>query len=110
LEYPVVHSAGECWDRLAKWPDGKAFGEFELIFGDAPPGSDNERDHWRKLIGKKLVECENARPFAQRLVGWVTDNLSSIKGSVVLILLPPFALLLLGCCVGWVAKGFQPRP
>jgi hypothetical protein len=77
-----------------------------VYFDDAPAGSGNERDHWRELIRQKLKACEYDKPLVQRLTAWLDDNFIALKGSLLLILLPPFSLLLLGYCVGWVVKGF----
>jgi hypothetical protein len=49
---PAFHAGGECWDGLAKWPDGKPFDEWDVFF--EAPGSVNERDRWRELIRQKL--------------------------------------------------------
>jgi hypothetical protein len=106
---PALHSGGKCWDRLAKWTDGKAFDDWELLFSDAEPGSvPTANDRWRESIGQKLRACEDARPLVERWSGWVADNFSSVEDSFLLILLPPFGLLLFSYCVGWVAKGFRP--
>jgi hypothetical protein len=105
---PVVHSGGECWDRLAKWPDGKPFDQWDTFSDEAPPGSFNERDRWRESVREKLRACEEASPLMERLIGWVAENFSSVKDSLLFVLLPPFGVLLFGYCVGWVAKGFRP--
>jgi hypothetical protein len=104
-------SSGECWDRLAKWPDGKPFGPWD-DFPDFPPGlaETAEADQWRELVRQRLRACEDAKPLVERLSGRVADNFSGLKDSLLLILLPPFGLLLFGYCVGWVAKGFRAAP
>jgi hypothetical protein len=106
---PVFHVGGECWDRLAKWQDGKAFGPWDDA-PDTPPGSAEitEADRWRELVRQKLTACEGAKPIVERLNGWVADNYTSIRDSILLIFLPPFGLLLLGYCIGWIVKGFRP--
>ena len=58
------------------------------------------------MIRQKLKACEYDKPLVQRLTAWLDDNFIALKGSLLLILLPPFSLLLLGYCVGWVVKGF----
>jgi hypothetical protein len=29
---PAFPAGGECWDRLAKWPDGKPFDQWDCLF------------------------------------------------------------------------------
>src|ERR1700756_1753422 len=102
---PLVQVGGECWDHLAKWQDGKPFGPWDWA-RDTPPGSaePTEADRWRELIGQRLRACEDAKSLFERWSGRIADHLSDLKDSLLLILLPPFGLLLLGCCIGWVAK------
>jgi hypothetical protein len=111
---PVVRIGGECWDRFAKWQDGQRFGEWDafddVALNEAPSESINERNRWRELIRQKLRTCEDTKPAVERFGGWVADNLSSLKDALLLILLPPFGLLLFGYCIGWVAKGFRASP
>jgi hypothetical protein len=70
-------SSGECWDRLAKWPDGKPFGPWD-DFSDFSPGSAEtaEADRWRELVRQRLNHrnlCNklfHAGDDHARLVAW----------------------------------------
>jgi hypothetical protein len=104
-----IHVGGECWDRLAKWPDGTRLDDWDVYFDDAPAGSGNERDHWRELIRQKLKACEYDKPLVQRLTAWLDDNFIALGNSLILVLLPPFLLLFFGFCVGWIVSGFKPK-
>jgi hypothetical protein len=106
---PGIHVGGECWDRLAKWPDGTRLDDWDIYFNDAPPGSDNERDRWRETIRQKLKLCTRAEPFAQRWIAWANENYVSLQSALILVLLPPFIFLLFGLCVGWIVSGFKPK-
>jgi hypothetical protein len=106
---PGIHVGGECWDRFAKWPDGTRLDDWDIYFNDAPAGSNNERDQWRDIIRQKLKVCEYAEPRFQRWTAWVKDNYVGLESSLILILLPPFILLLFGLCVGWIVSGFKPK-
>jgi hypothetical protein len=107
---PGIHVGGECWVRLAKWPDGTRLDDWDIYFDDAPAGSNNERDQWRETIRQKLKVCTRAEPFAQRWTAWANDNYVALEGSLVLIFLPPLSLLLFGCCISWIVGGFKPEP
>jgi hypothetical protein len=76
---PVVHADGECWDRRAKWSDGKPFDQGDAFSNEAPPGSINQRDRWRDSVREKIRACEDAKPLVERSIGWVGDNFSSVK-------------------------------
>jgi hypothetical protein len=104
-----LHASGECWDRLAKWPDGKRFDDWDLYFNDGAPGSNNENDRWRDVVREKLKACEHAEPIVRQLTDWASDNDSALKSSLILTLLPPFILLFFGLCVGWIVSGFKPK-
>jgi hypothetical protein len=106
---PVVHADGECWDRLAKWSDGKPFDQWDAFSNEAPPGSINQRDRWRKSVREKIRACEDAKPLVQRWTAWANDNYVALENSLILVLLPPFLLLFFGFCVGWIVSGFKPK-
>jgi hypothetical protein len=115
-----VHSEGECWNRFAKWPDGQAFNYFDVFEEVDDPrnieinksrhaweaDSIAKRNRWVLATLQKLEECEAAQPTVHRLMLWITDSLSAVKGSLALILLPPFLLLITGYVLGWIARGF----
>jgi hypothetical protein len=116
------HLGGECWDRLAKWPDGQSFTEWEVFDEvDTPSNveinkkrgawaaeSIPERSRWAEVTRQKLIDCEATAPLKRRLLK-VSDIWSSLQGSLPLIFLPPFALLIAGYIIGWVAQGFRAR-
>jgi hypothetical protein len=104
----AIHNSRECWERLARWPDGKPFGPWDDA-PDTPPGSTEttEADRWREVVRQKLTACEDAKPIGERLNGWVADNYTSIRDSILLIVLPPFGLLLVGCSICWIDSGFR---
>jgi hypothetical protein len=109
----------ECWDRLAKWPDGTpynhddgvwaAFNEY-LSPGESDPVIE-KRNQWRETVRQKLRECEAAkeaaRPIAQRISLTATRVLVSVGDSLRVIFLPPVALLITGWVVGWIVRGFR---
>jgi hypothetical protein len=115
-----VHSNGECWDRLAKWPDGKPFdvydmfGEFDLSSNVEINKKENawaadsipERNRWRDIVTQKLRDCEAAKPILQRLTLAVSDKWPALKDSLSVIFFPPLALLIVGWLLGWIARGF----
>jgi hypothetical protein len=71
-----------------------------------PPSTKNR---WRAQIRQKLSDCEAAAPIMQRTSLKVSDIWSRVKGSLPIIFLPPFALLIAGYIIGWVAQGFRAR-
>jgi hypothetical protein len=96
----------ECWDRLAKWPDGKPFDIWDAISNDTPDGS-SEKDRWRAMIRQKVEGCTAAAPIMQRLPFTTEHTWSILKASLAIVLLPPLALLIAGGILGWVVKGFR---
>jgi hypothetical protein len=63
--YSYIPTEGECWDRLAKWPDGKPFDGYDAISNETPDSS-SERDQWRDAVRLKIKDCEAAKPILQR--------------------------------------------
>jgi hypothetical protein len=117
-----VHGDGECWDRLAKWPDGKPFNIYDIIGNefDLPTNveinkkenawaadSIPERNRWRDIVTQRLKDCEAAQPITQRLTRTVSDYWPALKGSLFLMFLPPLALLIAGWLLGWIVSGFR---
>lgn len=102
-------SEGECWDRLAKWPDGTSFDVYDL-YNDTKDSS-SERDQWRDAVRLKIKDCEAAnfaaKPILQRWTLTVSESWSILKDSLSLIFLPPFALLIVGLLFGWIVRGFR---
>ena len=97
------HIEGECWDRVAKWPDGKAVTNPFEIFDERT----EDKARWGKEIVQKLKDCEAAAPTMRRLSLKVSDVWFDLKNSLPVILLPPFALLIAGYITGWVINGFR---
>jgi len=64
-----LDTEGECWGRLAKWPDGKPFSLWDGLTNDTPDGS-SEKDQWRDTVRRKLKECEasHVRPISERML------------------------------------------
>jgi hypothetical protein len=113
--YGSVRTEGECWDRLAKWPDGQPLSGRE-VYGDfwdkkLSTDSNMERNRWAEAIRQKLLECEAAAPIMQRMPVKLTRILSQPgwKESLPILLLPPFALLIAGYIIGWVVRGFRTQ-
>src|SRR5262245_30268056 len=68
-----IRTEGECWERLAKWPDGQPFNEFDALADEEVDASSNvelnkkrnawaaddipERNRWRGAIRQKLRDC-----------------------------------------------------
>jgi len=90
-----VRTEGECWTRLAKWPDGQHFDGFETEFEEADipsnveinkqrgawaAGSIPERNRWIAAARQKIIDCEAAAPIMQRLshqatVIWASEKM-----------------------------------
>jgi hypothetical protein len=110
---PSVETSGECWDRLARWPDGRAF-DRDDPFNDNGEGTLAERDarvDWRYAIRQELIDCQDAQPITQRIGRVINymdtrDDFDFIFGA---ILLPPLVLLGFGGIFGWIVTGFRPR-
>jgi hypothetical protein len=98
-----VHSNGECWDRLAKWQDGKPFDDVYDLYNDTKDSS-SEKDQWRDAVRLKINDCEAAseaaKPIMQRLTLTVSESWPILKESLSFIFLPPFALLI----AAWVGS------
>jgi hypothetical protein len=81
-----VHLEGECWDRLAKWPDGKPFDAKDGLWGALLDEFDTEsnveinkknhewaadsipeRNRWRGTVRQRLRDCEGAKPLKRRV-------------------------------------------
>jgi hypothetical protein len=122
----TVRTEGECWDRLAKWPDGQPFSMYNAWSDeiDIPANVEvNKREHawaadsipernrWVHATLQKLRECEAAAPIMQRVslraTSIATNIWFSLKDSLALILLPPCALLITGYIFGWTIRGFR---
>jgi hypothetical protein len=120
-----VRHDNECWDRLAKWPDGKRF-EAENGIWELMPEFDNqrnvqpnkrnnawradsipERKRWRGIIAQKLEDCEAAKVAAKPILQRWTLTVSTLEEPLSLIFLPPLALLVSGWLLGWIVRGFR---
>lgn len=109
---------GDCWTRIAKWPDGQPFNVFDLFEeentpsnielnkkrGAWSPDSIPDRNQWVVSTKQKLIACESGRPVAPQVMGQVTNVWLSLRNSLVGLLLPPLALLI----IGWIIRGFRP--
>jgi hypothetical protein len=106
-----IYTKGECWDRIAKWPDGQPFNKWDVFNPHPinPPPEDAEinrkRRDWVEATLQKLRECEAAAPVSVKL----TRIWPSVRDSLPIILLPPFALLIAGYIIGWVVRGFRAQ-
>jgi len=116
-----IRFEGECWDQLAKWPDGQHF-LWEDAFEEADIPSNveinkknkawaadsiPERNRWVRLTLKELQNCEPASPLMQRIALRAADIWASLEGSLPIIFLPPLLLLITASIVGWIVKGFR---
>jgi hypothetical protein len=119
-----IRLEGECWDKLAKWPDGQPFSQWDaLLTEDDTEGnveinrknhawsadSIPERNKWTAVIRQKLRDCENTAPVAQRLSLKVGRIWSSLQDSLPILMLPPLALLAAGFIIRWVVSGFRAK-
>ncbi|SHJ97582.1 hypothetical protein SAMN05444159_2062 [Bradyrhizobium lablabi] len=118
-----IRTEGECWTRLAKWPDGQPFDRWDL--GEEVDNSSNveinkkkgawqassipERNRWVAATTQKLIACEAAAPIMQRLARQVTRIWDSEKDDAALLSLPPLGLLIMGWIIGWIGRGFHER-
>jgi len=116
----------DCWEPLAKWPDGKSFDEWDrygAVELDIPSNveinrkngewaaeSIAERNRWRESIWQKVKDCEAAKPLVQRIALGVTENWSYLRSALQLILLPPLAVFMASFSFGWiVVRGFRAK-
>jgi hypothetical protein len=116
----------DCWEPLAKWPDGKSFDEWDRYGaveldipsnveinkknGEWAADSIAERNRWRESIWQKVKDCQAAKPLVQRIALGVTENWSYLISSLQLILLPPMAVLMASFIFGWtVVRGFRAK-
>jgi hypothetical protein len=71
-----------------------------------------DRDRWRDAIRQKIFNCEAAHeaatPAMERLVGRAARIWTNARDSLPCVVLPPFALLLVGFVLSWIARGFRP--
>jgi hypothetical protein len=109
---------GDCWTRIAKWPDGQPFNVFDLFEEANTPNnielnkkrgawsadSIPDRNQWVVSTKQKLIACESGRPIAPEVTVQVTSIWLSLRNSLGGFLLPPLALL----TIGWIVKGFRP--
>lgn len=116
-----IHTEGECWTRLAKWPDGQPFDwsdlgeeldipsnvEINKKKGAWEAGSIPERNRWVAATTQKLIACEAAEPIMQRVARQATRIWESEKDDGALLLLPPLGFLIVGWIIGWIIKGFH---
>ena len=116
----------DCWEPLAKWPDGKSFDEWDRYGaveldipsnveinkknGEWAADSIAERNRWRESIWQKVKDCEAAKPLVQRIALGVTENWSYLRSALQLILLPPLAVFMASFIFGWiVVRGFRAK-
>ena len=106
----------DCWEQIAKWPDGKPFDEWERGgFVDYVPNDEPNRRQNKifEEVWRKIKDCgtakEAAKPLMQRVTLRVTENWSELTSALRLILLPPLAVLIAGLVLGWIVKGFRPK-
>jgi hypothetical protein len=119
-----IRTEGECWDRLAKWPDGQPLTEWDALADEVNTPSNveinkskrawaadsiPERNRWAATTRQKLKDCEAVAPIKQRLSLKVIRIWSSLEDSLPVILGPPFALLIAGYMIAWVAQGFRAQ-
>ncbi len=68
-------------------------------------------ESWKRATLQKLMDCEAAAPIIQRAslkaTNVATNIWYSLKDSLPMILLPPGALLIMGCIFGWITRGFR---
>lgn len=105
--HPDAARAEECWDRLAKWQDGKPFDNGWNYWDTYKPESSDEKEknQWRAEIRRKLAECEAPTSVLEK---WQAELVSSdAVDALSRVLLPPIALLIAGCIFGWIATGFR---
>jgi hypothetical protein len=112
---------GECWDRLAKWPDGQSFDWWDIdIEADTPSNIEinkkkgawqaaaiPERNKWSATVTQRLVDCEAATPILQKASRQLTRIWSSEKDDLAIIIGLPIALLFVGLIIAWVVRGFR---
>jgi hypothetical protein len=114
-----TRSEGDCWTRIAKWPDGQPFNAFDLFEESNTPSnvalnkkrgawsadSIPDRNQWVVSTKQKLIACETGRSVVPQVTGQVSNVWLSLRNSLVGLLLPPLALLIMG----WIIRGFRPN-
>jgi hypothetical protein len=110
LAYTTPHLSGypndDCWEQLAKWPDGKPFDVWDR-YGFREVNA--ERKQWQETVFQKVEDCESAKPLMQRVMLRVTENWSDLTSALQLILLPPLVVLIAGLILGWIVRGFRAK-
>jgi hypothetical protein len=116
-----LRTEGECWDKIAKWPDGRPFQWFDLdLEADIPQNNESlrkqsawsagdiaKRNRWAETVRERLAECEASEPLLpQGLIAKVGRVFSSLYDGLGILLLPPIAILILGLILRWVIQGF----
>lgn len=114
----LTRSEEDCWTRIAKWPDGQPFNAFDLFEEANTPSNVDlnkkrgawsadsipDRNQWVVSTKQKLIACETGRSAAPQVTGQVSNVRLSLRNSLVGLLLPHLARLIMG----WIVRGFRP--
>jgi hypothetical protein len=118
-----VQTNGDCWDRLAVWPDGRPFNEFDILGYEVDTPANAEinrknrawsadsiraRNQWRDETLQKLKACEARWSIIKRAELIIGDHITDLAFAFGVILLPPIILLAFGGIFGWIINGFRP--
>ena len=109
---------GDCWSRIAKWPDGQPFTEFDLFEQENTRANvelNKKRDvwaaesivtrnQWVASTRQKLIACETGEPV-ELLQGQARSVWTNLRNSLLGLTIPPLAILV----VVWMANGFRAQ-
>src|SRR5262245_37440560 len=109
---------GDCWSRIAKWPDGQPFTEFDLFEQENTRANvelNKTRDAWaaESIIARnqwvastrqKLIACETGQPV-ESPQGQASNVWINLRSSLLGLTIPPLAIL----TVIWMASGFRAQ-
>jgi len=108
---------GNCWSRIAKWPDGQSFSVFDLfeeantrgnvelnkIKGAWSAESIANRNQWVVSTRARLFACEIGGRAVPPVIKKPIDVWANLRNSLLGVFLPPLAILM----AGWIATGFR---
>jgi len=112
---------GNCWSRIAKWPDGQSFSVFDLFEeantdGNAEPIKKRDalsaesvanRNQWIVSTRARLIACEIGGRAVPPVTKKPIEAWTNLRNSLLGLFLPPLVTLM----AGWIISGFgQAKP
>jgi hypothetical protein len=120
----LIRTKGECWEQIAKWPDGQPFTEWDAMADEVDTLQNIDankerhawaadsiavRNQWVHGVRQKLADCESSRSTLHLLSLRIHDIWFTLMHSLHIIILPPIVVLIAGFLFGWVARGFRVK-